>query len=128
MVRLAEMASTVNVARGVSAVVLENFQKISLARKRLWTWTQITAAIVDEYPDIHFTESAVQSAFKRIERGIQSKRIKPLGTGRVLSEPKTTATGTAASSRPVQTLEIPKKPSVRTGEEIIKQSSNFKML
>ncbi len=79
MTKLDEMANSVNVARGVAGIVLENFQKISLARKRMWTWAQITAAIADAYPDMHFTESAVQSAFKRIERGVQHKRIKPLG-------------------------------------------------
>ncbi|MBU2843550.1 hypothetical protein [Acidithiobacillus thiooxidans] len=125
MTRLDEMANSVNVARGVAAVILENFQKIALARKRMWTWTQITAAIVDEYPDIHFTESAVQSAFKRIERGIQHKRIKPLGKP---SLDVKRDNGTVASKRPAQTLEIPKKQDVLTGKEVINQSSNFKML
>ncbi|MHB1643504.1 MAG: hypothetical protein ACYCS8_12755 [Acidithiobacillus sp.] len=107
MVRLDEMANSVNVARGVSAVVLENFQKISLARKRLWTWSQITAAIVDEHPDIRPTESAVQSAFKRIERGIQTKRVKPLVRGLPEVAPKKAQSGGVARVQPAPVVQKP---------------------
>lgn len=130
MATLDDMKEAVNMGRGVSALVLDNYQRITLARKHLWTWAQITAALHDEHPDLPvFSESAVQSSFKRIERGIKAKRIKPVG--RVIDDqvkvPKQSA---AEAAKPRQTLEIPRKEKAeyRTGAEIISKASNFETL
>ena len=123
------MAGTVNHGRGVTAIVLENFQSISLARKHLWTWEQITGALREQYPECAgLSRGAVQVSFKRIERGIKAKRIKPVG--RVIDDqakaPKPTAPAPVKSR---QTLAIPARTSAsRTGEEIISQAPNFTKL
>lgn len=92
-------------SRGVSALVLDNYQRITLARKHLWTWAQITAALHDEHPGLPtFTESAVQSAFKRIERGIKAKRIKPVGKQQIAADP-----GSIKKTVPERKIEQPKQ-------------------
>lgn len=126
MLGLDDMVKSVNMERGVSAIVLADFRKIALARKHFWTWAQITAAIRADYPDAPaMSESAVQSAFKRIERGIQNRRIKPINK----TPTSTNVTATAkTTAQPAQTLEIQKKAEYRTGAEIISKASNFETL
>ena len=124
------MAGAINHGRGVTAIVLENFQSISLARRHLWTWEQITGALREQYPECAgLSRGAVQVSFKRIERGIKAKRIKPVG--RVIDDqvkvPKQSA---AEAAKPRQTLEIPRKEKAeyRTGAEIVSKASNFETL
>ena len=98
------MAKSVNMDRGISSIVLQNFQKIALARKHLWTWSQITGALREDYPNAHdVSESAVQSAFKRIERGVNNRRIKPV----VAKQPAENGKATANARRPLPGQAIP---------------------
>ena len=123
------MAGAINHGRGVTAIVLENFQSISLARKHLWAWEQIASALREQYPEQSgLSRGAVRMSFNRIERGIKAKRIKPVG--RVIDEqvkvPKPSA---PEAVKPRQTLAIPAKTSAsRTGEEVISQAPNFTKL
>ena len=108
------MAGAINHGRGVTAIVLENFQSISLARKHLWAWEQIASALREQYPEQSgLSRGAVRMSFTRIERGIKARRIKPVGSQRAAAQAPD-----SIKTAPEKKVEQPKtkRPFHRVGE------------
>lgn len=75
-----DLASTVNGARGVRSVVLENYEAIALARSRLWTWRAIAEALRNDKPGRDAcTEALVSQEYRRLTRAMTSGRVKSVG-------------------------------------------------
>lgn len=108
----------------VSAAVAPYIDAIKEKRAAGWRWADIRKAL-----NVDCTDRGFGQAVRRCRWKAEQLPLPELEKTKTIAHTKPADVKAGnTESRPVQTLEIPKKQDVLTGKEVINHSSNFKML